>query len=94
MSRWFMDGIKEIDAFGFFWIGEGITMKTKIAIAVGSLAVLCCLGFIVWKINNPGTSSSSSETTSEVSDVNSESAENVDDMGTSAENGGVTATPI
>ena len=69
-------------------------MKTKIAIAVGSLAVLCCLGFIVWKINYSGTSSSDSATTSEVSDVNSESAENVDNTGISAENGGVTATPI
>lgn len=69
-------------------------MKTKIAIAVGSLAVLCCLGLLLWKINIPGASSSSSETTSEVSDVNSGSAENVDNTGASAENGGVTALPI
>jgi hypothetical protein len=69
-------------------------MKTKIAIAVGSLAVLCCLGLLFWKMNYSGTSSSDSATTSEVSDVNSGSAENADDTGTLVENGGVTATLI
>ena len=69
-------------------------MKTKIAIAVGSLVVLCCLGFVVWKINYSGTSSSNPAITSEVSDGNSGSAENVDNTGTSVENGGATAVPM
>ena len=68
-------------------------MKTKIAIAIGALAVLGCLGFLFWKMNS-GTSSSNSVATQEVSVSNSENEGNVDSTGTSVENGGVTAIPM